>query len=99
MNPQISFIANRSLGLDVGYALIMNTTLPVEKGLCSFNLNTEFPIDFMSLGLNARVLTDFGNVNHIQYGLSLKYIFKLGNKLSPADLDGIQKSIETISIK
>ena len=99
MNPQISFIVNRSLGLDVGYALIMNTTLPVDKGLCSFNLNAEFPIDFLSLGLNARVLTDFENVNHIQYGLSLKYIFKLGNKLSQADLDGIQKSIETISIK
>ncbi|MDB3905568.1 hypothetical protein N9335_03740 [Crocinitomicaceae bacterium] len=98
-NPQVSFIANRSLGLDVGYALIMNTSLPVEKGLCSFNLNAEFPIDFLSLGINARVLTDFNELNHIQYGLSLKYIFKLGNKLNQADLDGIQKSIETISIK
>lgn len=99
INPQVSFIANRSLGLDVGYALIQKTTLPVEKGLCSFNLNAEFPIDFLSLGLNARVLTDFSDVNHIQYGLSLKYIFKLGNQLNQADLDGIQKSIETISIK
>ena len=99
INPQVSFIANRSLGLDVGYALIQKTTLPVEKGLCSFNLNAEFPIDFLSLGLNARVLTDFSDVNHIQYGLSLKYIFKFGNQLNQADLDGIQKSIETISIK
>ena len=99
INPQVSFIANRSLGLDVGYALIQKTTLPVEKGLCSFNLNAEFPIDFLSLGLNARVLTDFSDVNHIQYGLSLKYIFKLGNQLNQSDLDGIQKSIETISIK
>ena len=82
INPQVSFIANRSLGLDVGYALIQKTTLPVEKGLCSFNLNAEFPIDFLSLGLNARVLTDFSDVNHIQYGLSLKYIFKLGNQLN-----------------
>lgn len=99
INPQVSFIANRALGLDIGYALIQETTLPVDKGLCSFNLNAEFPFDFLSLGLNARVLTDFNEVNHIQYGLSLKYIFKLGNKLSQADLDGIQKSIETISIK
>ena len=99
INPQVSFIANRSLGLDIGYALIQKTTLPVEKGLCSFNLYAEFPVDFLSLGLNARVLTDFNEVNHIQYGLSLKYIFKLGNKLNQADLDGIQKSIETISIK
>ena len=99
INPQVSFIANRSLGLDIGYALIQKTTLPVDKGLCSFNLNAEFPIDFLSLGLNARVLTDFNEVNHIQYGLSLKYIFKLGNQLNQADLDSIQKSIETISIK
>ena len=99
INPQVSFIANRSLGLDIGYALIQETTLPVDKGLCSFNLNAEFPIEFLSLGLNARVLTDFNEVNYIQYGLSLKYIFKLGNTLSQEDLEGIQKSIETISIK
>ena len=99
INPQVSFIANRSLGLDIGYALIQKTTLPVDKGLCSFNLNAEFPIEFLSLGLNARVLTDFNEVNHIQYGLSLKYIFKLGNTLGQEDLEGIQKSIETISIK
>ena len=98
-NPQVSFIVNRSLGLDLGYALIQKTTLPVEKGLYSFNLNAEFPIDFLSLGLNARVLTDFGDVNHIQYGLSLKYIFKLGNTLNQVDLDSIEKSIKNINIK
>ena len=99
LNTQISYIINRSLGLDLGYAAVLNSTLPVEKGLYSINLRGEFPIDFLSLGLNARILTDFGDVNHIQYGLSLKYIFKLGNTLTQTDLESIQKSIDRIDIK
>ncbi len=99
MNPQISFLFNRSIGFDLGYALISNSTLPVDKGLVSFNISKEFAFDFLSAGINARVLSDFAEVNQIQYGLSLKYTFKLGNKLTQTDLDGIQKSIETISLK
>ena len=99
MNPQISFLFNRSIGFDLGYALISNSTLPIENGLVSFNISKEFAFDFLSAGINARVLSDFAEVNQIQYGLSLKYTFKLGNKLTESDLDGIQKSIETISIK
>ena len=99
MNPQISFLFNRSIGFDLGYALISNSTLPVDNGLVSFNISKEFAFDFLSAGINARVLSDFAEVNQIQYGLSLKYTFKLGNKLTQTDLDGIQKSIETISLK
>ena len=99
MNPQISFLFNRSIGFDLGYALISNSTLPVDNGLVSFNISKEFAFDFLSAGINARVLSDFAEVNQIQYGLSLKYTFKLGNKLTQSDLDGIQKSIETISLK
>ncbi len=99
INPQISFLFNRSIGFDLGYALISNSTLPVDNGLVSFNISKEFAFDFLSAGINARVLSDFAEVNQIQYGLSLKYTFKLGNKLTQSDLDGIQKSIETISLK
>ena len=99
MNPQISFLFNRSIGFDLGYALISNSTLPVDNGLVSFNISKEFAFDFLSAGINARVLSDFAEVNQIQYGLSLKYTFKLGNKLTQFDLDGIQNSIETISLK
>ena len=99
INPQISFLFNRSIGFDLGYALISNSTLPVDNGLVSFNISKEFAFDFLSAGINARVLSDFDEVNQIQYGLSLKYTFKLGNKLTQSDLDGIQKSIETISLK
>ena len=99
INPQISFLFNRSIGFDLGYALISNSTLPVDNGLVSFNISKEFAFDFLSAGINARVLSDFAEVNQIQYGLSLKYTFKLGNKLTKSDLDGIQKSIETISLK
>jgi hypothetical protein len=99
VNPQISFLFNRSIGCDLGYALISNSTLPVDNGLVSFNISKEFAFDFLSAGINARVLSDFDEVNQIQYGLSLKYTFKLGNKLTQSDLDGIQKSIETISLK
>lgn len=99
MNPQISFLFNRSIGFDLGYALISNSTLPVDNGLVSFNISKEFAFDFLSAGINARVLSDFAEVNQIQYGLSLKYTFKLGNKLTQSDLDGFQKSIETISLK
>lgn len=99
VNAQISYIVNRSLGLDLGYAAVLNTTLPTDKGLFSANLCAEFPMDFLSLGLNARVLSDFSDVYHIQYGLSLKYIFKLGGALTPEDTKSINTAIENIDIK
>jgi hypothetical protein len=99
VNPQISYIINRSIGLDLGYAVLLNTTLPVDKGLFSANLCAEFPMDFLSLGLNARVLSNFSDVYHIQYGLSLKYIFKLGGALTPQDIESVNTAIENIDIK
>jgi hypothetical protein len=99
VNAQISYIVNRSLGIDLGYAMVMNTTLPTDKGLFSANLCAEFPMDFISLGLNARVLSDFRDVYHIQYGLSLKYIFKMGGATTPEDTKSINTAIENIDIK
>ena len=99
INTQISFMINRSLGLDLGYAALLNTTLPTDKGLFSANLCAELPLDFISLGLNARVLSDFSEVHHIQYGLSLKYIFKLGGSPKPQDTKSINSAIENIDIK
>ena len=99
VNTQISFMVNRSLGLDLGYAAVLNTTLPTDKGLFSANLCAEIPIDFISLGLNARVLSDFSDVYHIQYGLSLKYIFKMGGAPTPEDTKSIYRAIENIDIK
>jgi hypothetical protein len=92
-------MVNRSLGLDLGYAAVLNTTLPTDKGLFSANLCAEIPIDFISLGLNARVLSDFSDVYHIQYGLSLKYIFKMGGAPTPEDTKSIYRAIENIDIK
>ena len=99
INTQISFMVNRSLGLDMGYAAVLNTTLPTDKGLFSANLCAELPLGFIGLGLNARVLSDFSNVYHIQYGLSLKYIFKLGGAPTPEDTKYINSAIESINIR
>ena len=99
LNSQISFMFNRSFGLDLGYVAIINSTLPADKGLFSANICAELPLDFIGLGLNARVLSDFSNVYHIQYGLSLKYIFKLGGSLKPQDTKSINTAIDNINIK
>lgn len=99
LNTQISYIMNRSIGLDLGYASVFNTSLPTDKGLYTLNISAHFPIDFMSLGMNARILSDFGDVNQIQYGISLKYIFKLRNKLTPEDTENIHKSIKNIDFE
>ena len=99
VNTQISCLINRRLGLDLGYAALLNVTLPENKGLFSANLCAELPLDFLSLGLNARVLSDFSNLHQIQYGISLKYIFKMGGTLTNEDYKSINTMIENIDIQ
>ena len=96
---QISWIMNRSIGLDLGYTAMLNTTLPTDKGFFTTNLSLNFPMNFMSFSVNARLLSDFDATYHIQYGFSLKYIFKMGMKISQADIDGINTSIDNINIE
>jgi len=99
---QISWIMNRSIGLDLGYTAMINTqntTLPSDKGFFTTNLSLNFPMNFMSFSVNARLLSDFDATYHIQYGFSLKYIFKMGMKISQADIDGINTSIDNINIE
>lgn len=95
---QISWIMNRSIGLDLGYTAMLNTTLPTDKGFFTANLSANFPINFMSFSVNARLLSDFDEIFHIQYGFSLKYIFKMGKKISQTEIDAINTSIDNINI-
>lgn len=99
---QISWIMNRSIGLDLGYTAMLNTintTLPADRGFYTANLSANFPIDFISFSVNARLLTDFDATYHIQYGFSLKYIFKMGKKVSQTEMDTINSSIDNINIE
>lgn len=95
---QISWIMNRSIGLDLGYTAMLNTTL-TDKGFYTANLSANFPIDFVSFSVNARLLSDFDDIYHIQYGFSLKYIFKMGEKISQTEIDAINTSIDNINIE
>ena len=97
--PQLSLVLNRSIGIDLGYTAMLNTSLPTEKGFFTTNLSINFPIRFMSIGANARFMSDFDQVYHIQYGLSLKYMLKLGKKADQSEIDAINTSIEELNIK
>jgi hypothetical protein len=92
---------NRSIGLDLGYTAMLNSqnmSLPTDKGFFTTNLSLNFPMNFMSFSVNARLLTDFDATYHLQYGFSLKYIFKMGKKISQSEIDAINTSIDNINI-
>ena len=46
-------------------------------------------MDFLSIGLNARILSDFSDNHFLHYGVSLKYNLKLGPKVTEQERNKI----------
>lgn len=94
--PQLSGFYNRFVGIDLGYAINIDT----QQNTSSFynlNIAAYYPMDFISIGVNARFLSDFIDEHFMHYGLSLKYNLKLGPKVSKSEQNQIKKNIENMN--
>ena len=54
-------------------------------------------MDFLSLGVNARLLSDLSENHYLHYGLTLKYNLKLGTKVTEQELSKIDVDLKNIN--
>ena len=95
--PQLSTMFTQTSGIDLGYAFNFGNK-QTEVDFYSINISAYYPMDILSIGLNARILSDFKENHFLHYGISLKYNLKLGPKVTDAELKSIENNIENINI-
>lgn len=93
-NIQISFIARKCIGLDLGYINSQKINL-IKRPPSVFNTTISFyiPFNVISIGLNARLLSDFKEYNRIQYGLTLKANIDVWKPFKKSDKEEIKTNI------
>ena len=99
--PQLSALFTQTSGIDIGYAFnFSNPQEEVPEGTNFYTINIAgyYPINQVSIGLNARILSNFSNSHFLHYGITLKYNLKLGKKATSEELNKIKSDIETINM-
>jgi len=96
-NFQISFLIRKCLGLDFGFINSKNTTSGIinirPKSVYNSTVSFYIPLNVLSIGVNARILTDFKDYNRIQYGLSLKFNIGILKPFPKKDREEIKTKI------
>ena len=95
--PQLSTMFTQTSGIDFGYALNLGGK-QTEVDFYSINIAAYYPMDFLSIGLNARILSDFSDNHFLHYGVSLKYNMKLGPKVTEQERNKIKNDVKNINI-
>lgn len=96
-NFQVSFLIRKCLGLDFGY--INSNNIPTgsinirPKSVYNSTVSFYIPLNVLSIGVNARILTDFKDYNRIQYGLSLKFNIGILKPFPKKDREEIKTKI------
>ena len=99
--PQLSALFTQTSGIDIGYAFnFSNPQEEVPEGTNFYTINIAgyYPINQVSIGLNARILSDFSNSHFLHYGITLKYNLKLGKKATSEELNKIKSDIQNINM-
>jgi len=99
--PQLSALFRQTCGIDIGYAFnFSNPQKEVPEGINLFTINIAayYPINQVSIGLNARILSDLSDNHFLHYGITAKYNLKLGKKVSDKELKVIKSVIQKINI-
>jgi hypothetical protein len=98
--PQLSALFTQTSGIDIGYAFNFSnpqTEVP-DINFYTINIAAYYPLNTVSIGLNARLLSDFSKNHFLHYGVTLKYNFKIGDKLTEEELSKIKSDIKNINI-
>ena len=99
--PQLSALFTHTSGIDIGYAFNFSNPqeeVPEGKNFYTINIAAYYPINQVSIGLNARLLSDFSDHHFLHYGITAKYNLKLGEKVSDKELKKIKSDIQQINI-
>ena len=96
LNPQISTLFTQTSGIDIGYAFNFGDKQGSEN-YYTINIAAYYPMDFLSLGVNARLLSDLSENHYLHYGLTLKYNLKLGTKVTEQELSKIDVDLKNIN--
>lgn len=92
-NTQLSFIYRKTLGFDAG--LMSFSKSPGDfSNLYSFTGSVYIPMSFISIGVNARIITDFMSTNPLfQMGATLKFNFGLYKSFNSRDKEEIRAQV------
>lgn len=98
--PQLSTLFKQTSGIDVGYAFnFSNPQADVpEINFYTINIAAYYPINYFSIGLNARLLSDFSDQHFLHYGITVKYNLKIGKKINGDELNKIKSDIQNINM-
>jgi hypothetical protein len=89
-NTQLSFIYRKTLGIDAGIMSFSNSPGDFSN-LYSFTGSFYIPMNYLSIGINARVITDFTSTNPLfQMGTTLKFNFGLYKSFTARDKEEIR---------
>jgi hypothetical protein len=93
LNYQLSFLYRKTLGLDAGIISYLSSSNNVKN---SYSLTGSFfiPIKFVSLGINARMITAFNSSKPlIQLGGTLKFNLGLYKQFSRRDREEVKSQV------
>ncbi len=93
LNYQLSFLYRKTLGLDAGMVSYLSNTNNIKN---SYSLTGSFyiPIKFVSLGINARIITDFNSSKPLlQLGGTLKFNFGLYKPFRRRDKEEVKSQV------
>ena len=99
--PQLSALFTQTSGIDIGYAFNFSNPqeeVPEGTNFYTINIAAYYPMNQVSIGLNARLLSDFSDNHFLHYGITAKYNLKLGEKVSDKALKKIKSDIQQINI-
>ena len=92
-NSQLSYLYKQVLGLDVGL-MSYSTKIDELSSYYSFTGSFYIPIGWMSLGVNARIITDFLSTNAlVQIGTTLKFNLGLYKPFNNNDKEEVKAKI------
>ena len=97
--PQLSALFTQTSGIDIGYAFNFSNPQIPDVNFYSVNIAAYYPINQVSIGLNARLLSDFSDNHFLHYGITAKYNLKLGKKVTNDALDKIKADIQNINVR
>jgi hypothetical protein len=92
-NPQISYIFRKTLGLEAGI-MSFSKKLDAFSNLFSFTGSVYIPMRILSIGFNARFITDFQSTNPLfQLGTTIKLNLGLYKPFTSRDREEIRSQI------
>ena len=96
--PQLSALFTQTSGIDIGYAFNFSNPQIPDVNFYSINIAAYYPINQVSIGLNARILSDFSDHHFLHYGITAKYNLKLGKKVTNEALKKIKADIQNVNV-